>query len=139
MRVGSILLIAVVGLAATVGCQGPDLVKAPNTAAPDPLSAQAYPDIVLVDGLERSLVKEQPYIQPPGGDDTLLVRVPLRSIVDSPVRIRWQIVFSTDTGEQLTDNPVWHEEVILPRTRKFIEARALTRRATKWNLTVRVG
>ncbi len=115
----------------------PDPVKAPVTASADALPANAYPEIVMLDGTEQLLVKEQPVIHPPSGDDPLLVRIPFRSISDQTVGIKWQMVFSTDDGEQVTENPVWHEEVILPRTRKYIEARALSSRATKWNLTIR--
>ncbi len=119
------------------GCKSSDPLMAPNTAATDPLPANAYPQLVLLDGLEQVLVKERPTIKPPEGDDTLLVRIPMRSVTDQTLHIQWQIVFSTDDGEQLTDNPVWQQEAILPRTRKVLEARALTRRATKWNVTIR--
>ncbi|WP_419807485.1 hypothetical protein [Sphingomonas sp.] len=131
--------LALLTAAAVVGCgSGPDLVKAPNTAADDPLAAAAYPNIVLHDGLEQALVKEKPVVHPAVGDDPMTVRVPLRSVIDEPLSIQWQVTFATADGEQLTDNPVWHPEVILPRTRKYIEASSITRRATRYELQVRL-
>jgi hypothetical protein len=141
-----ILIATVLGISlALAGCRQdpppppPDTVRAPATIGEDELPAGAYPEIVMLDGLESALVKTQVTVIPSDGKDTLLVRVPVRSVIDGPLRIKWQIIFSTDDGQQVSENPVWHEEVILPRTKKVLEARALTRKATRWNMTIRAA
>jgi len=119
----------------SIGCQGPDLMKAPQTASNDPI-AGAYPEIVMLDGMERSLVKGAPNVKRPPDSSTLSIIVPIRSITDGPVRFKWQVVFFDSDGHQLTDNPVWHEEILQPTAMRNIEARAMSDKAVKWNLTI---
>jgi hypothetical protein len=131
-------MLLVAGSTGLLGCgPGPDNVMAPNTAAPDPLPEGAYPEIVLLNGLEHVVVKEKPTVTGPTSEGPLNVRVPIRSVTDEWLRIEYRFMYSTADGEQLTTDPIWHQQQIAPRTRVFLQSNALSQRATKWQLEIR--
>ena len=130
---GSIMLASM----ATLGCESPDLVMAPNTASQDPLPAAAYPQIVLFDGLERALVKEKPTVQPADETTPLRVSVPLRSVIDQGVTVEFKLVFRDAVGNDTNRNPVWRTITFPARGREFIRANAVSLDAVEWELQVR--
>lgn len=110
---------------------------APNTAAPDPLPAGAYPQVVLHDGLEQSLVKEQPQVRRATDSVPMKVKVPLRSVIDSGTTVEYRFVFRDAMGDDTTTNPIRRTLTFPPRTRRFVEATAISLKAVQWELEVR--
>jgi Protein of unknown function (DUF1425) len=125
------------GLMSVVGCKGPDLVMAPNTTADDPLPTGAYPEIVLLDGLEKRLVKQGIDVQPTSSTTPMTVRALVRSVVDAQTSVQYRFLFFGPGGEPLTRNPVWREKVIQPRTRVTFEANAINMDAVSFELEIR--
>jgi uncharacterized protein YcfL len=134
-----VIVSAVVAVAALAGCAGPDLVKAPNTAARDPLPIEAYPEIVLLDGLERALVKERPIVTPSAINSPLRIRVPIRSVVDQNITIQYRTMFYGADREELSRDPAWKQRVVQARTQIFIDEMALTERAQSWRMEIRTA
>jgi hypothetical protein len=132
-------LLAVALFAATlVGCKGPDLVMAPNTTADDPLPAGAYPEIVLLDGLETVLVKQdvQTSIDPRTGMFT--VQATLRSVSAQNTPYQYRLKFFDETGEQINrHNIVWKGGSIAARTRTTITERAINTKASRFEMEIR--
>ncbi|MEM1444455.1 MAG: DUF1425 domain-containing protein [Planctomycetota bacterium] len=110
---------------------------APNTAAPDPLPASAYPQIVLHGGLEQEIVKERPVVTAAQPTVPMSVRVPLRSVIDGHRVLQYRFVFFDASGGIVSDNPVYRTVSFPPRTRRFIEAQAISLEAVDWELEVR--
>jgi hypothetical protein len=67
------------------------------------------------------------------------VRVPIRSVADEWVHIKYRFMFSTEDGEQLTTDPVWHDQQIAPRLKVSLEGTALSHRARRWQLEIKAG
>lgn len=110
---------------------------APNTAAPDPLPAGAYPQIVLLDGLEQSLVKEQPQVRFATDRVPMKAKVPLRSVVDHGTTIEYRFIFRDVNEDDTTTNPIRRTMTFPPRTRRFVEATAISLKAVSWELEIR--
>ena len=133
----SCLLAGLASVTAIFGCKGPDNVMAPNTTADDPLPAGAYPEIVLLDGLERSLVKQGVGQVPARAGAPMTVRATIRSIVDTTTPVEFRFLFYGANDEALTRNPVWRQRTIQPRTRVTLEANAMVEGAQRFELEIR--
>jgi len=133
------LLALFLSLALSVaGCKGPDNIKAPGTAADDPLPAGAYPQIVLLGDLPQVLVKQNvEFIRDPGSRLPPIARATLRSVADKTTIVQYRFLFFGPDGESLTRNPVWRERAIQARTRVILEANAINLDATRFEMEVR--
>jgi len=137
-RLMSLVALCLVVSVVVAGCKGPDNVKAPGTAADDPLPAGAYPEIVLLGDLPTVLVKQNvEFIRDPGGRLPPVARATLRSVADKTIIIQYRFLFFGPNGEQLTRNPVWRERAIQARTRVTLEANAINLDATRFEMEVR--
>jgi len=124
-------------LAMGSGCKSDDGVAAPGTPARDPLPYALYPNVVVHDGLEKDLVAEEPIVEPAAQYTPLSVRVPLRSVADETLRLKYRLVFYDERQKQLTMNPVWQPISFPPRTRRFVGGNAISEKATSWELELR--
>jgi hypothetical protein len=133
------LLVAIAPLAVlSAGCAGPDNVMAPYTTADDPLPAGAYPEIVLLDGLEQSLVKQGVETFIDGRSNMFSVQVTLRSVVPVTTLYEYRIKYFDSNGEQLNrHNIVWKQRNLPARVRETITERAMSDRAVRFEMEVR--
>lgn len=139
--VGAVLL---AGCAESSQRKGPSEAPAPAVASaesvptPAPAPSAAYPQVVFLDGLERSLVQEAPVVQLPDQTTPLRVRVPLRSVADVGFTVEYKWVFRDSAGDDTNRNPVWRTITFAPRAREFISANAISLRAVDWELQLRI-
>ncbi|MCC5828884.1 MAG: DUF1425 domain-containing protein [Phycisphaeraceae bacterium] len=131
----AILMLIALGLFSP-GCRR-DNIMAPNVPPPDPVAPGAYPQVVLLGGLERQLViHESPHVTRTG-QDLLRARVTLRSVVDRNLVIHYRFIFESEDGEQIGAAPTWRQTTVNARTLVRMDGNALSRRATRWRLEVR--
>jgi uncharacterized protein YcfL len=130
-----LLAVCVLGLA-FAGCSGPDLVKAPAGPVDDPLAFDAYPEIVLLDGLDKALVKQKGETSRATASEPMTVRATLRSVRKDPIVAQYRFVFFDENGRQLTRNPVKHQVTFEPLTRRTIEANAIDMNAARYELQI---
>lgn len=129
-------------LSALSACQStptPAPTYAPASPGLDPLPAEAYPQIVLHDGLENVLVTEQATIRWARNTRPMMVRIPFRSLSDTSVGAQYRFVFYNSEGDQTTTQPTWRTVSFPPRTRRFVEASAISLEATDWELELRAA
>jgi uncharacterized protein YcfL len=134
----------VVALSMTItGCssdnQNPDLVKAPHTVLDDPLPKGAYPQIVVLDDLQRQVVGSGLIVDK--ADEsvsrTMRVRATLRSVSDREVPVQYRFVFMGADGASLSDDTVWQSLNFAPRTERTLTGSAPNFQAVDWRLEVR--
>ena len=76
---------------ASPGCKS---AKAPYTPGEDQVTAETYPNIVLLTpGLERRLDKQKPTVTPAKDGQPMLVRAPIRSRTDHPQYLEYRVIF----------------------------------------------
>jgi hypothetical protein len=132
-RIGSFISAGVmgIGLLGNIGC---DTTRAPRTPSADRVTN--YPNIVLIDRLDRDLVASQPIVKPATNDTPLSVVAPIRSISDKPLYLKYCFVFLDADGKALSD-PVWYEIAFLDRTQRNLSANAISLKAVDWRLEIR--
>jgi hypothetical protein len=135
---------AIVAAVTLAGCQGKDLVKAPDGGAKDPLPAAAYPEIVFVNDVGTRIVRGLPpfkggtsYASEPTFEEPMKVRVPVRSVVDRDTRIEFRVLYFAPDGEQLNTAPVWRERAVQPRVEVVLEDGSVTNKASKFRMEIR--
>ncbi len=132
------LLAAAGALWTVAACEQPDAVMAPGTPARDPLPGSVYPNIILHNDLEQVLVlNEDPILTPVTETTTLGVRVPIRSVTEDTLFLKYRFRFYGPQREQTSRNPVWRSITIAPRTREIISANAIVMEAVGWELEIK--
>lgn len=135
-RVSFLILATAMLLVFQVGCQQ-DRIKGPRTAAHDVVPLEGYPNVLLRDGLDKSLkMLGEADIQPPTPLSAMSVRVRLRSVSERTLVVRYRFRFYGPNREVLTQDPVWQTVDIAPTHDRTFEARALELRAADWELEV---
>jgi hypothetical protein len=119
------------GMFANLAC---DSTRAPRTPAEDRVAK--YPNIVLIDRLDRDLVASQPIVKPATDLTPLSVVAPIRSISDEPLYLKYCFVFLDADGKALSD-PVWYEVTFLDRAQRNLSANAISLKAVDWRLEIR--
>jgi len=124
-------LCALTGVFMLTGC-----TKPPGAASPDPLSADKYPRIAALEGLDRNLSFATPIIDDsPGGP--LSVTVPLRWRSDKEINVQYRFIFFDAAGSPAGPDPAWQQTYLPARSQEFVTGAALAKEATDWRLEVR--
>jgi hypothetical protein len=121
---------------ALASCATSDPTRAPGRGQPDPLPADAYPNVAVEDPL-------QPWVgvgEPVAKHDPLQVSVPVRMMHEQgyDVRIEYRFVFFDGEGAPLKLQQNWRSEVMPgSRTQIFLAGTAMDNTARNWRLEIR--
>ena len=116
------------------GCYDP--VKAPGAGMPDPLSADAYPQIVVTDkisdymGFHKAVVNVEP-------GKPMSVVVPARLLKEYAVNAQYRFTFFDKAGNPLEPQMDFQYIRMPARVRVYMKGAALDTTAVEWELTVR--
>ena len=116
----------------SVGCKSTD----PATPSPDTVSADQYPNIVLDPDLEDALVRTAPNVRPAADGQPLRISVPIRSICQVPLNLRYRVLYYDRFGKQTNRNPVWRDIHMMARARHIISDNAISLDAVDWTIEV---
>jgi len=116
-----------------------DTIKAPDIVRQDPLPQGAYPQQVVLEGLNRGIVSGDPVVRGPSDSMPMTVTVPLRSVADKTLHVQYQFEFLDANGLPVRGTPTsgWRFVTVEPRTQVFAVANALDTDAVDWRLQVR--
>lgn len=132
-RIPRLALVALVFVA--VSCGG-DRVKGPPGALRDPLRANAYPRIAVLEGLQRWLYFSDPIVTPSTADKPMRVTVPMRLVYDAPREIQFRFEYFGADSRPLRSGG-WRFRHLEPRTQIYLDGNALETQAADWRLEVR--
>ena len=118
-----------------VGCGG-DRIKGPPGALRDPLRADAYPRIAVLEGLQRWLYFSDPIVTPSTPDKPMRVTVPMRLVYDAPREIQFRFEYFSADSRPLRSGG-WRFRHLEPRTQIYLDGNALETQAADWRLEVR--
>lgn len=136
MQYRSIACTCAFALTLLTGCQT-DHIRGPRSAYPDSVPLEGYPNVLLRDGLDRSLrLLGEPDVEAPAPTKAMSVRVRLRSVDERTFAVRYRFRFYGPNREVLTPNPVWHSVDFPPTLDRTLEARAIELSAAAWELEV---
>ena len=112
-----------VAMASLTAC---DTTKAPAGARQDPLYSEAYPSVVLMEGLDRGLVAGEPIVTHATPERPMQVTVPIRSIDDRPLNVQYRFLFLDEAGRPMNDGPGgWRFVNIGPRVQIFVKGNSM--------------
>lgn len=125
------------GVGLLVGCvPGLGLDSGPGRIPADSLPVEAYPQVVPLDGVADLLVApSSPVVRRDEARGLLTVRVPLRSIVDDTIQLRYRFQYFDADGAELERDP-WHGVAIAGRTAFELTGRTLRSQARTWRLEI---
>ncbi len=132
-RIPRLALVALAFVA--VGCGG-DRVKGPPGALRDPMRADAYPRIAVLEGLQRWLYFNDPIVTPSTADKPMRVTVPMRLVYDAPREIQFRFEYFGADSRPLRSGG-WRFRHLEPRTQIYLDGNALETQAADWRLEVR--
>lgn len=110
-------------------------IKAPPAARTDPLAAQDYPQIVMLEGLDSYLAVSN-VVQDPGPPMDVTVFARGLTNGEQP-HVQYRFTFMDRQGRSLERDAAWHYMTVPSRTRVEFRANALDSRAVDWRLEVR--
>lgn len=118
-----VTLVALILMSAGLSACRPDHRDPRPPAEPrlDPIGDEAYPGVVLFDGLEADVVRGELRTPRTGRGTIERVVVPLRSRSDLILHLQYRVIYRDSDGAEVTNQPVWHPFSLLPRARRSIE------------------
>ncbi len=116
-----------------VGCQGS---MPPDAGQPDPLSADAYPQITALEGLGKYLAFAPPSVKA-GGGRPMSVSVPVRARTDKELNTQYRFEFFDQDGRPIEPVMGWRYLRLPARVQHFMQGAVLDDTAVDWRLQVR--
>ncbi len=94
--------------------------RPPSAAPRDLLDESDYPQLVLLDGLETQIVRDEIRVDRSDAGEIRRVVAPIRSVGDRTLRLQYRVIYRDGKGAEITANPRWHSVVVEPRLRRSI-------------------
>ena len=123
--------------ALALGMLGCDPYKVPPAGEADALPPGVYPKNVVIDGLSDGIVFGDPIVTPSTDAKPMRVVVPVRSTVDYPINIQYQVQFFDVQHRPLVTNQGFRFMNMAPRVEQFIDVSALDVNAYDYRVLVR--
>jgi uncharacterized protein YcfL len=129
---------AIIMASITVACLG-GCSTAPQSAPSDPIPSKAYPQNVVLNGLENGLVvSNHPVVEPGDGESRpLKVQQPVRNVTDKVMFVQYQFQFYDRNGKRLSSDEPFVFKELAPKVEERVEGVALDPAATEWRLVMR--
>ncbi|MBX3363605.1 MAG: YcfL family protein [Phycisphaeraceae bacterium] len=110
---------------------------APPGAYGDPYPDANYPNVVMLDGLQRFVVVSgSPKVEKPDGG-VMRVVVAIRNTAQQEINAQYKFQFLDSQGRPIGYEPTWRYIRLSSLAQHFVEANAVDSRAVQWRLEVR--
>jgi len=116
------------------GCYDP--VQAPGAGMPDPLSADAYPQIVVTDKISDYMGFHKPVVNVEPGKPMSVV-VPARLLKEYAINAQYRFIFFNNAGAPLEPQMGFQYIRMPARVQVFMKGAALDTNAVDWRLEIR--
>lgn len=113
-----------------------DPVKAPGAGMPDPLHADAYPQIVVTDQIADYMGFGKPVVEVSPGKP-MSVLVPARLINDYAINVQYRFIFFDDAKRPIEPAMEFTYKRMPGRVQQYMSGAALDTNAVDWRLEIR--